>query len=676
MTESEDRPKKIHSVPVPRLYKVAANILKNFEDGKDSLKNLVFNCKKHPNKKGLFSLVMETQNHKKQLDKVTEKIELFVSEPRFNKHLAYVLINELIWGKQTLPGDSLPVKTVLRYKKRLKKCIDKDEGVDGRALCDSWPRYARINTLCTNKEQITNMLIEEGWEEVIYNKKEVNNKMFIELISNLKEYQYLSDLHIPILLVFPPKSQLYSHKLVTEGFLMLQDKSSCFPVAALAPPPGSSVLDACAAPGMKTSQLAAAVCGDNFATLGGHPPQGAKVVAIERSTKRYQLLKDILQKSQANLVTEVLNEDFLKIDPNMHSDVEYIVLDPSCSGTGMARRGGGDEDPSEERLENLASVQTSLLLHALSFPSVKRVVYSTCAVSVVENEAVVSKVLEKLCGWSVANIMPAWERRGMEEFTDGPKFVRALAGEDMCNGFFVAVLERNGNIKNEKTKIVLEDDKDLCEEISETHKENLVYEIHNVKKTKKKKKLKDDSDNFVDSANVPDDSNVMGRKKKKKTKEKSPEIDSNSIQKTCMSENITIKDAIENINECELTDKEHKKKKKRKTQEVLEESNDLCEEDEDVKRPKKRKRDKLIMDKEELIQENELSEKKHKKKKKKSHEDSEESMDLCKGNENVERNSKKKKRDKVLLDENDSTKENEEYNEKLKKKKRKKDKVL
>ena len=36
---------KPHSVKVPRLYKVAANILKDFDDGKDSIKNLVFNCR-------------------------------------------------------------------------------------------------------------------------------------------------------------------------------------------------------------------------------------------------------------------------------------------------------------------------------------------------------------------------------------------------------------------------------------------------------------------------------------------------------------------------------------------------------------------------------------------------------------------------------------------------------
>jgi len=590
MNENPEGVKKAHSVPVPRLYKVAANILKNFEDGKDSLKNLVFNCKKHPNKKGLYSLVMETQNHKKQLDKVTEKIELFLSEPRFNKHLAYVLINELIWGKQALPGDSLPVQTVLKYKKRLKKCIDKEEGVDGRALCDSWPRYARINTLCTNKQIIGKQLLEEGWEEVIYDKTNINNKQFIELISSLKEYQYLSDLHIPMLLVFPPKSQLYSHKLVLEGSLMLQDKSSCFPVVCLAPPPGSCVLDACAAPGMKTSQLAAAVCGE-----------GAQVIAVERSAKRYQILKEILERSGANAVTKSLNEDFLKIDPADHAGVEYIVLDPSCSGTGMARRGGGDEEPSQERLETLASVQSSLLLHALSFPSVKRVVYSTCAVSELENEAVVTQVLEKAPGWDVVSIMPAWERRGLGGYSTGQNFVRALAGEDMCNGFFVAVLQRNGSIKAKKRKMPFEDNEELSEEISGENYENVINDGSDTRKAKKKKKAKENKhthEEFVESTvfNV----NVAKVKKKKKSKGNEPEVDI-SLQSFQVSEDNEapvveknkVKDESLNADECELSVKKHKKKKKLKEiQDIPEDLNGGNEDGQRLKKKKKKKKKK------------------------------------------------------------------------------------
>ena len=89
-------------------------------------------------------------------------------------------------------------------------------------------------------------------------------------------------------------------------------------------------------------------------------------------------------------MTEPVNADFLSLDPSNYSEVEYIVVDPSCSGSGMLRRGGGQEEaPSQERLRSLASLQSKLLSHALSFPAVKKVVYSTCATSEEENEQVV-----------------------------------------------------------------------------------------------------------------------------------------------------------------------------------------------------------------------------------------------------------------------------------------------
>merc|ERR1719411_664746 len=68
-----------------------------------------------------------------------------------------------------------------------------------------------------------------------------------------------------------------------------------------------------------------------------------------------------------------------QVVPSEHPEVEYLVVDPSCSGTGMALRGG--EDTLEPDLERLAALQTRLLSHALSFPGARRVVYSTCATS-------------------------------------------------------------------------------------------------------------------------------------------------------------------------------------------------------------------------------------------------------------------------------------------------------
>ena len=62
----------------------------------------------------------------------------------------------------------------------------------------------------------------------------------------------------------------------------------------------------------------------------------------------YQVLTEMLQRSRADTVTTALNSDFLDLDPAQYQAVTHIVMDPSCSGTGMAKRGGGEEEPSQE----------------------------------------------------------------------------------------------------------------------------------------------------------------------------------------------------------------------------------------------------------------------------------------------------------------------------------------
>lgn len=61
---------------------------------------------------------------------------------------------------------------------------------------------------------------------------------------------------LPDLLLLPPGTDMHDHPLVANGSLILQSKSSCMPAHALAPQPGWTVIDACAAPGNKTTHLA------------------------------------------------------------------------------------------------------------------------------------------------------------------------------------------------------------------------------------------------------------------------------------------------------------------------------------------------------------------------------------------------------------------------------------
>lgn len=102
-------------------------------------------------------------------------------------------------------------------------------------------------------------------------------------------------------------------------------------------------------------------------------------------------------------------------------------------------------DVSNKRIETLAKLQTRLLLHAATFPRVKKISYSTCSIMDQENEGVVACVLEdpkfasrfELC----PNLLPSWSRRGRGD----QRFqacLRSDPSEDLCNGFFVSVFQR------------------------------------------------------------------------------------------------------------------------------------------------------------------------------------------------------------------------------------------
>ena len=120
--------------------------------------------------------------------------------------------------------------------------------------------------------------------------------------------------------------------------------------------------------------------------------------------------------------------DFLKVDPNdeMYSKVEYILLDPSCSGSGVVGRldhlidDDEEQEDTSERLESLSNFQKSAILHAFKFPMVKKVVYSTCSVHQQENEDVVKFILGIQNQFILAkNVFNSWERRGLDVFEQG-----------------------------------------------------------------------------------------------------------------------------------------------------------------------------------------------------------------------------------------------------------------
>lgn len=143
------------------------------------------------------------------------------------------------------------------------------------------------------------VFVGDGWNEV----KCENYDEFLNAIENLTNEQFISDLHVNDLFIFPASSRKYwaLSSLAKESKIILQDKASCLPSFLLNPPRGSCVLDMCAAPGMKTSHLAAMM--KNRGTIW----------AIERDQKRFDTLTKFVQKTNCNKIVKTVNADILSI---------------------------------------------------------------------------------------------------------------------------------------------------------------------------------------------------------------------------------------------------------------------------------------------------------------------------------------------------------------------------
>lgn len=146
------------------------------------------------------------------------------------------------------------------------------------------------------------------------------------------------------------------------------------------------------------------------------------------------------------------------MEPSDYPEVEYIILDPSCSGSGIstpdraldgATASSTKSAAVQERLQKLAQVQSRMLLHALKFPNVKRVAYSTCSVNREENEEVVLSALGNCPDFRLKdNCLPQWKTRGLKHLPEGHHFIRSYPEINLGNGFFVAVLEKRSlNLK-------------------------------------------------------------------------------------------------------------------------------------------------------------------------------------------------------------------------------------
>ncbi|CAL1289249.1 unnamed protein product [Larinioides sclopetarius] len=431
------KPHLSKSERLPRSYKEVEKVLKNVKSCKGNLKTVLNNSRlRGAVFKKVYALAANVLKNRHILDRIIQETELLKKETFLREDLAEILIYELVFGKG-LPGESRPVTIVKQYEdsiRRVYKVAVKEDNLNVKGL-QSLPRYVRVNTLLTSVPDVLKNLRKAGYREIYYGEN-TPEKEYLDLVRNLETGNFLIDYHFKDLLVFASTENLSTWSLYQKNHVYIQDKSSYIPVYALDPKPGSVIIDACAAPGMKTTHIAAAM------------ENNGKIYAYEKSEDRFHILQDMLNRATVQ-ICEAECVDFYLVNANdpKFSDLECILVDPSCSGSGMVNRmdivTDTEDSKNTSRLQKLAGFQILLLKHALTFPSVKRVVYSTCSISEEENEYVVHEVLNSFCHlFKLVCVMPDWPIRGSENYKFGKLCLRAHPEESLTNGFFVAMFER------------------------------------------------------------------------------------------------------------------------------------------------------------------------------------------------------------------------------------------
>lgn len=405
-----------------------------------SIKTLVYSPSVR-NKKATFALVCQTLKYLPIIKDVLEIANVLNSKWKRQGELMYIITYDILFGQDaSLTGD--PEKYLILRKASLQSALAKILVKKGAKRIEDLmaqykipdvkkPRYVRVNTL---KLDVETAVSELGKQNTVQ-----------------------KDDMIPDLLVLPPGTDLHNHPLVTDGKVFMQGKASSMVAVALGPKPGWEVIDACAAPGNKTVHLAALMKGEG------------KLVACELNKDRVKRLEHTTKLAGATNV-EVLHENFLNLNPEdeLYSKVRAILLDPSCSGSGtvadrldylLPSHNSGDGDGGDvTRLIKLAAFQEKALIHALSFPAVERVVYSTCSIHQIENEDVIKSVLPLAAslGFHLATPFPQWPRRGLPVVEGSQHLLRTDPVEDK-EGFFIALFTKNATYFPESPQKVEKD---------------------------------------------------------------------------------------------------------------------------------------------------------------------------------------------------------------------------
>ncbi len=263
----------------------------------------------------------------------------------------------------------------------------------------------RVNTLKSNVSKIEKVLEENN---IKYKKVKWSKEAFI--LDDAKE----DDIE---------KLDIYKN-----GEIYLQSLSSMLPPIILNPREGADILDMAAAPGGKTTQIAALTNNKSHIT------------ACEMNNIRIEKLKYNVVKQGASCVY-IMQKDSRQIDDFFSFD--QILLDAPCSGSGTLNVDDKNLEKyfTEKLIEKSIKSQYTLLKKAVKIlKKGQEMVYSTCSILRIENEEIISKVMKE----EKIEIIPIFFE-GIEELPILPTNIKetlCVYPNELYEGFFIAKIRK------------------------------------------------------------------------------------------------------------------------------------------------------------------------------------------------------------------------------------------
>ena len=267
----------------------------------------------------------------------------------------------------------------------------------------------RVNTLKSNIQDIMSILKEKGIK-----------------------FDRVSWYNDALILKNAIEKQIQGLDIYENGYIYLQSLSSMIPPIVLNPIKNEKVLDLTAAPGSKTTQMAAMMHNEGY------------ILANELDTLRCERLKFNVEKQGADII-EVNNGRGEVIGKKYEEYFDKVLLDAPCSGEGrfLANDHKTYRNWSEKTVNELSKLQKKLLKSA--YQAVKQngeIVYSTCTLNRDENEKVLEWALEEL-NVKMLDIKLDVKNKGniFSQNEEINKAIRILPSKE-TEGFFIAKLKK------------------------------------------------------------------------------------------------------------------------------------------------------------------------------------------------------------------------------------------